>query len=261
MLYQKIENMLPELSKGERKVADYILKYPYDLQRYGSDAVAQTCNVSRSAVIRFCHKLGFTGYSDFRKAFINEPLPKKQKTEDGETENGVLDIYRRCIMEMDQNLKQEEVDAVSDLILHANRTVTFGMLHSGMSAEQFSFRLNRLKIDSHAVNDQTIMENYVSILKQGDVAVIFSITGQKGYLDYIKEMRRNRTSVVLVTMNPAGSLNKYVDHVLLCPTAIHSGSSYLLDEAICFYLMIEVIVEAINHKINERKQLLQEEAL
>ncbi len=259
MLYQTIENMLPELSKGERKVADYILKYPYDLQRYNSDAVAQTCGVSRSAVIRFCHKLGFTGFSDFRKAFISEPLPKKQKTGNDETENRVLDIYRGCIMEMDQNLKREEVEAVSDLILHANRTVTFGMLHSGMSAEQLSFRLNRLKIDSHCVTDQTVMENNVSILKQGDVAVFFSITGQKPYLDYIKEMRRNRCSVVLVTMNPASPLNKYVDHVLVCPTAIHSGSSHLLDEAICFFLMIEVIIEAIDHKISERSQLLQEE--
>ncbi len=257
-LYETIETMLPEFSKNERKIADHILKYPYDLSRYGGDAIALTCNVSRSAVIRFCHKLGFTGYADFRKAFMEEPLPDRTGSE--ETTNGVLDIYRNCILEMDRNVNRDELMAVSDLILHASHTVVFGQYHSGMSARQLSFRLNRQGIDSHAIDDLTIMENYTSILKQGDVAVIISITGQKNYEDHLRAMRQNRCPIVLITMTPTSPIAKYADHVLVCPTAIYSSSTYLLDEAICFFLMIEMIIECINKKITANNRLAQKEA-
>ncbi len=259
-LYETIESMLPELSKNERKVADHILKYPYDLKRYSGDSLAIACDVSRSAVIRFCHKLGFTGYSDFRIAFINEPRPKKVPVSEPNTSNRVLDVYRSCILDLDKNLNQAEIAAVSDLIMHANHTVVFGQLHSGLSAQQLAFRLNRAGIDSHAVSDPTIMTNYVSILKQNDVVIIISITGQKSYIDVVKELRKKHTSVILITMHPTSPLAKYADHVLTCPTAIYSNSDYLLDEAICFFLMIEVIIEAINHRMLANTELSEDAA-
>ena len=36
----QLKEMLPELSRNERKVADYLLEYPYDVQRFSSEAVA-----------------------------------------------------------------------------------------------------------------------------------------------------------------------------------------------------------------------------
>ena len=168
-----------------------------------------------------------------------------------------MKIYGNCIRQIDQNYDPKVIETVADQILHANKVVSFGILHSALSAEQFSFRLNRQLIDCHYISDSSIMDNYTSILKAGDVVVIFSISGQKQYLDYIRYFRQNRVRIVLITGNPQASIVKYCDHILVCPSAVHSKTTYLLDDAICFFLMIELLIEAINKKMNNEMKLLE----
>ena len=71
---ETLRQALPELSKSERRAADYLLQYT---QRYARsmtcDAIAAASGSSRSAVIRLCQKLGFRGYAEFRYALLNEP--------------------------------------------------------------------------------------------------------------------------------------------------------------------------------------------
>ena len=68
------------------------------------------------------------------------------------------------------------LDEIADAISYSNRVITLGYMHSFDSAKQMAFRLNRFGIDCRSIEDSSIMENYSSILKQGDVVIIFSIS-------------------------------------------------------------------------------------
>ncbi|NBK93137.1 MurR/RpiR family transcriptional regulator [bacterium 1XD21-13] len=68
----KLQEILPDLSKNERRIADYFLQHPKNIDEYSSEAIAAICGASRSTIIRLCHKLGYRGYSEFKYALLHE---------------------------------------------------------------------------------------------------------------------------------------------------------------------------------------------
>ncbi|MCI8401596.1 MAG: MurR/RpiR family transcriptional regulator [Lachnospiraceae bacterium] len=246
----QLREALSDLSKSERRAAEYLLQYPHDVRRFSCDAIAKSCNTSRSAVIRLCKKLGYHGYSELRYAMITDPGSSLGGEGKGQEKTVMaLDCYGACIEQMRPMANTDKISRIAEILLHANRVITMGIGHSSFSAMQMAFRLNRMHIDSHAIDDTSVMNNYAGILKQGDVVLIFSISGNDAYLDYVKQYRQNRAAVVLFTMTPQSVLARGLEHVCALPLASHYNSSYLMDDAITFFLAIEMVMEELNRKL------------
>lgn len=233
-----MQELLPEFSKSERKIADHFIKYPYDGQRLTIEAAAQLIGVSRSSIIRFAHRLGFSGYSEFRYSLSEDS--GREATE----KHKALSTYQDLFGMMEASITQDVLDRAAETICRSNRVVTIGALHSSLSAKQMAFRLTRMGIDSHCIDDETIAVAYTKILKPGDTVIVFSISGQR-YTELLNEFRRNRVGVILFTMTPESSAATFSDIVLALPSAIHTDSRYILDEAVPFFLGIELVVEAV----------------
>lgn len=247
---------LPDLSKNERKAADYFLRYPRDVQRFTCDTVAENCGISRSAVIRLCQKLGFRGYADFKAAVLSDrseppvfPAEKnKIPAQEDAASPDVLSLYCRGFEQLRPLVGSPELEAIADLLLYARRVFTVGLDHSEFSSNQLTFRLNRLGIRSYAFYNPALMSSQLEIAEAGTVMVIISISGQKSYLPILESCRSNRIKTILVTMNPQSAAAKVADHVIVLPFLSHLFERYLLDDAVTFYLFIELLMEAIYKK-------------
>lgn len=239
---ENLRQMLPELSKSERRAADYLLQYPNDVHRATCEGIAESSGSSRSAVIRLCQKLGYRGYAEFRYALRAEPSVPAGSGRD------TLQTYLDELQRMQPLAGSPPLLRLAGDILHADHVLALGQLHSGMSARQLAFRLNRFGLDCNALDDVTLMEGYQSVLKPGDVVIIFSISGQNSYRDLILSYRNSGARVALVTMTAQAPIAKLVDEVFLLPRISHASSEYLLDDAIGFFTFVELLIEAL-HKI------------
>ena len=77
-LLQKIDEKYPRLSKGQKKLADYI-RQEYDKAAFLTAAkMGEVVGVSESTVVRFAMTLGYKGYPEFQKAL--EELPETAMT-------------------------------------------------------------------------------------------------------------------------------------------------------------------------------------
>ena len=64
----KIEKAYPKMSKGHRKIADFILSR-YDRAAFmTASRLGSTAGVSESTVVRFATVLGYEGYPEMQKA-------------------------------------------------------------------------------------------------------------------------------------------------------------------------------------------------
>lgn len=246
-ILENIRALLPDFSKNERRLADHVLNYPLDLQRYNAMNIAETCNVSRSAVIRFCQKLGFTGYADFQRAVLSELENAPPQTISGGS--CALDIYRSCLMELQEKADMNTIAAVSDLIVHSKRVLCYGIDHSGYSARQMAFRLLRSRIDASFVGVSSEFTPFSNVFGPGDTVIVFSISGQKTLAEDLERFRSRRVGVILFTMNTNASIKSLADHVILLPSAAHSNSPHLLDDMICFLYGIELVIEGVHKKL------------
>lgn len=238
-----LRNILPELSKNERKAAEYLLQYPHDIQRRTSEAIAREADISRSALIRLCQKLGYQGFAEFKYAYTHEPA---QRSEDDIT---ALLHYEHAIQQIREMVTVQQVEALGRTVAHARRVLCLGNLHSSLSAQQMAFRLNRSGVDSMALNDGTLMESYENIVSDGDVVLIFSLSGAEMYESLAEEYCKRNAHVVLFTMTPRSPLVKMVDETIALPYVSHEPSSYLMDDAITFFLMIELVIEAVQKEL------------
>ena len=66
----KIRSMIPELSKSEALVAEYIADCPEEVINLSVSALADCCGVSEPTVVRACRNLGFSGYQALKIALI-----------------------------------------------------------------------------------------------------------------------------------------------------------------------------------------------
>lgn len=240
---EDLRNILPDLSKNERKAAEYLLQYPHDIQRRTSESIAREADISRSALIRLCQKLGYQGFAEFKYAYTHEPV---QSSDDNIT---ALLHYEHAIQQIRNMVTIQQVESLGRTVAHARRVICLGHLHSGMSAQQMAFRLTRSGVDSMALNDGTLMESYENIVTDGDVVLIFSLSGAEMYEAIAEEYRKRHAHVVLFTMTPTSPLTKKVDEFLALPYVTHEPSSYLMDDAITFFLMIELVIEAVQKEL------------
>ena len=72
--FSRIEGFDDKLSKTEKRVSDYIRFHPDRTVLYSLQTLSEKCRVSDASVLRFCRKLGFSGYQDFKAALVPELL-------------------------------------------------------------------------------------------------------------------------------------------------------------------------------------------
>ena len=73
-LLNKIDKNYEQMSKGQKLLADYILKN-YDKAVFLTAAkLGKVVEVSESTVVRFATQLGYQGYPGFQKASLHLPI-------------------------------------------------------------------------------------------------------------------------------------------------------------------------------------------
>ena len=63
---QHIQLHANEFTKSEILIMNYVMDHLDVISSYPISTVAEKCKVSKSALLRFCQKCGFRGYSEFK---------------------------------------------------------------------------------------------------------------------------------------------------------------------------------------------------
>ena len=72
-LLKKLQNK-EMLSSTEMIVSDYLIENYRDLPKLSTRELAKRTFTSSAAIVRFCQKLGFEGYTDFKLSFMIEMM-------------------------------------------------------------------------------------------------------------------------------------------------------------------------------------------
>ena len=100
-LQEKISIYYTSLTNTERKICTVILDDPTVVSEHSIIDAATLCGTSKSAMLRFAKKLGYSGYSEFKYAvgesFIKE---EKQNTESGDIYQEIVSSYSQTMTEL-----------------------------------------------------------------------------------------------------------------------------------------------------------------
>jgi DNA-binding MurR/RpiR family transcriptional regulator len=225
-----IRQYLPSLPAGERKIAAYVLGDPQKALHYKIADLAHQSGVSQAAIVRFCHRLGMKGYSEFKLRlsrdvfnFTNEQLPDDVE---GETEADPVHIIKGVIGGIQRNLARLEslcdihlLYKAAELLRNARFIGFFGIGASGLVAQDFYQKLARTGFLCTAPQDTDLQITAACNLKKEDTAFIISYSGESAAMIRCAEVaKKNVAGLITLTMETDNSLRALADIPLLVPS-------------------------------------------
>lgn len=241
-------------SKGQRRIAKYILEN-YDKAAFmTAGKLGKTVGVSESTVVRFAADLGYGGYPGMRKALqdmIRNRLTSIQRIEVSKAvlsgENVVKAVLSSDMEKLQLTLEEinrEDFNAAVEAILGARHVYIVGMRSATALASFMGFYFNLILENVRIVNDTAISEIYEQILRVGPGDVIVGISYPRYSRRTVKalEYAKNRgAKVIAVTDGENSPLVPRADIFLFARSEMVS----FLDSLVAPLSLINALIVAI----------------
>lgn len=240
-----IQLNLYQFTKNERILAEYILEDPMRVIQFTAEKVAEETNTSKAAFIRFCQKLGYNGYSEFRFA-LSRSMVATVNYADEDPIQQIVNTYTSFIQQIPSMISMDQVQSLAKSIIEARRLKFFGINRTALSAHQLRKRLGRIGYDAEVIDDQVVMSDAAEYLGDKDVCVVFSIKAMtQTYGSLIPEMVSRNVKVILLTMTPNNKFADIVSQMITLPFISKSSTKTYYDDQAIFFVFIEILLNEI----------------
>ncbi|NNF16061.1 MAG: MurR/RpiR family transcriptional regulator [Gammaproteobacteria bacterium] len=195
-------------SRAEQRVANWVLTHPRQTAEATLAVVANACGTSEPTVIRFCRRLGLSGFRELSirlteaaskpGSVIHRAVNADDTISDAAAK--VFDASIQSLMEVRSMLSTLPIDQAVGAMKMARSLVFVGLGASGHVANDACHKFFRLGIPCAAVNDTPGMLQHAAIAAHKDVFVFVSHTGRWPVLgDAARKARQRGATVVAIT--------------------------------------------------------------
>lgn len=251
-----IRASLNEMTPAERRAAETILGNPQATIGWSLADAARFSGVSEPSIIRFCRRLGFDGYSDFRLKFAQavalirqDDQPLLGATDDPVT-SSILDNCNRAIASINDLARDIDSAAVSkavDILLKSRRVELYGHGGSGFLAGEAQHRLAHLGIASVAYSDPALQMFSAMALRQEDTVMALSFSGVTTHMMPNLEIARN-AGARIIALTPTGSPIAKMADVNIAINAYRQKkiAGFIPSERVSMYVMLDALIGLIS---------------
>jgi DNA-binding MurR/RpiR family transcriptional regulator len=244
----RIQSYYDELTNKDKDIAVYIINNPKDACRSSIDGVAKRAGTSKSALVRFANRIGYSGFAEL-KYDLSRFLVSANSGTDEENKDpvrSICDTYASYISRMAEAIDPADLDAIAAVLIKARRIKIFGFNRTFNSAMQMRQRLAKIGIDAEAVADTTLMTDYEDICTPDDCVIVFTISDNGGfYKPIVTAIADNRCPVFCFTMSQALPFKKKCEKYIVLPRISRDSSISFLDDQAVFMVFIEILMNNI----------------
>lgn len=180
----KIRFLYNEMGSAEKKIADYILEHSGDIISYSISELSKLCGCGDATVVRFSHRLGFSGFQAMKIGIAQELSSASSISSEISKNDSCFEIFKKRISDITialQNtetvLNPESLEKAAQTIMKSKRVVIFGLGNSASIATDAAHKFLRLGIDAQSCSDNHLQAIIASHLDRQSVAIGISHSG------------------------------------------------------------------------------------
>lgn len=239
-------------TKTEKKLIEGLMKINGDELIYLSiTELSAKLKVAEATIVRFCKKLGYNGFQDF-KLSLSKELGIQEDTSNNSVVRKLALKMTDAIDETSRSIDYDECLQIADLLINARHIGAFGVGNSSITATEFGNVLACIGINVTVTPDPHLQAMIIGNMTSTDVVILISVSGStKDIIDVAEIARRNGVKIVVITCYDHSPLTKYADYVLNSTRreAAYEGGSVSTIVSISF--IINVLYNAIYEKLGE----------
>ena len=258
-LISHIQSQYTRFSKGQKLIAQYILKNYDKVAFMTACKLGETVGVSESTVVRFANALGYSGYPKLQDALqevIKNKLTTVQRVDMVKEFNDDSAILKKIVKSDIDNIKDtlDEIDEkafeeAANRILKAKRIYIVGMRSSFTIAQYLGFYLGIILDSVHVIRtdmgdafEQVVKINEDDVL----IAISFPRYSKKSYqiVSYAKEKGAHIVSLTDSLFAPVAS---FTDNLLL----VKSNMASFVDSLVPALSIANALIVSVGMKEKE----------
>lgn len=253
-LILRIEERYSKMSKGQRRLADYV-RENYDKAVFLTAAkLGETVGVSESTVVRFAIQLGYKGYPGFQKALEELVRTKLNSIQRMEVTYGRISQSEilETVLHSDIEKIKQTLDVIDhkafnlaiDTILNARKIYVIGIRSCAPLASFFSFYLNLVCDNVTPVTTNSSSEIFEQLIRIGEEDVIVGISFPRYSMRTLKalEFASNRKAkVITLTDSVHSPMNLYSS----CNLIARSDMASIVDSLVAPLSVINSLIVAL----------------
>ena len=268
-----IDCLAHTFTKSERIIADLIRSDPSAIVYTTINELSARAGVGDTTVVRFCRKLGFKGYHDFKIALTQEVSkidPAEQElSETIEIDDSITSLMKKIINLNFKALNEtlllistEHVNRAVDYICNCENLFFYGIGFSGFSALEAKLKFMRVGVRCDAITDGHIMAMNAATLGPRDVAIGISYSGSsKDTVDSLQAARNAQAKTISITHSIRSPITTHSDAVLLTGSRENVLQSGLLSPRAAQLFVINLIYTEFLRRNYEKASTIQKSTI
>jgi RpiR family carbohydrate utilization transcriptional regulator len=220
----QINQSLGRLSRAEKKVAEWVLAHPREVAESTVAEVARAAETSEPSVIRFCRRMGLTGFRDLTlrltealsrpDSLVHRDVSAEDSTADATVK--VLEAAIRSLVDLRGQLSRLPFDKVVRQMVHARQFAFVGLGASGHVASDASHKFFRLGTPCTALIDTPTIKQFAAIARSGDMLFFISKNGNTFEVCEAAKKARDNSAIVVAITDPGSLLARVANYTFGC---------------------------------------------
>jgi len=258
MISELITEKYDSLSKTHKLIANYVVKNLTETSYLSIKDLSEKTGAGEATIMRFCTKLGFDGYPDFKAALRNDltentsvtdRLRESYKVYEGRGE-GIIKMFQDDMERVQKTLEQLDMEVffkVCDELILAKRIYIITGRSSSSLGVFFQYYLNMALGNVRLITDKGCVADQLVDLNSDDVVVGIGFARYtKTTVELFKYSKEKGAKTITITDSPVSPMVKHADHCLYSEAFIPS----YIDSFVAPMALINAILTEIGRNRN-----------
>ncbi|KOY80424.1 MurR/RpiR family transcriptional regulator [Lysinibacillus macroides] len=234
-IQEDIKKRFVRLSKGQRKVAQFVMDNPTTVIANGAAEVGRMANVSESTVIRFCYAMDLSGYVELQEEVRNYVMSQNDgmHLQRSHAANKLSQSSFGKVMQGDSQNIQEAIQFINDKLIQksskwmheADNIYILGTHHVASMADWLSHTLKTLRsnIKELRLNSDDILQQ-INNMGEHTTFIVFTFDKQIKDIQTIVEIAKmKKVKIIVITGSAFSPIREYASALFALGTKSHSS--------------------------------------
>jgi len=251
---ENIKKKYIRLSKGQRKVAQFVMDNPNIVGTHTASEVGRLADVSESTVIRFCYSMDLAGFSELQDKLKEYLMEKgevsevKQAMPVKKIRNHIgADIVKKDIANISKTfnqLKEQDVEEVVQLLHTAKKIHFLGFRQSTPVAFWMYSNVNRLRDHVHFIpHEADKIAQQLAYMDEDSLLFIISLDEEyEDMATTVEIAKRKNVKIVAIRNKELTSQTEPANPVLIVPNTKEAGVTCTIAIFSLLHILLESMV-------------------
>ena len=222
LIVNQIENT--RFSKTEREIVDYIIDQGMNIEKMSANEIARNTFTSAPLLVRIAKKLGYSGFNEFKSAYLKELAYMLEETDVDASipfllsddlmtiSKNIALLEKETIQDTEQLNHHDELQHAISLLEKTKKIDVYGVLDNILLAKHFQTLMMDIGKDVQVIDQVTGQKRSACLADESHCAIIISYSGQTREMVEVAEIYHKRQiPFISITCMAENSLSRLAD--------------------------------------------------